>query len=254
MSPLISIRDLDVEYGRGRKANRVISDLNLDVMPGETLGIVGESGSGKSTLASVLVGLVKPVAGSVTIDGREVTGLSSRNWRELRANIQLVFQNPLLSLSPRRSIRQQLEEPLRVHTNLTRSTRADKIAELLAQLELSGDVLGRHPHELSGGQAQRVVLARALSLEPAVILFDEPTSALDVSVQAGVLNLLQRLKRERELTYVFITHDLGVALHLSDRIAVMREGEIVELAQAETLFANPEQSYTQSLVASSPTI
>jgi len=257
MSNLLEIRNMQVEY-RTRQAGRnkpvrVIDGLDVDLARGETLGVVGESGSGKSTLAATLVGLVEPVGGSINFDGIELVGLRGRARRPIRRRIQLVFQNPLLSLSPRRSIGLQLEEPLQVHGDLDRAARHRQIDEMLDQLELSSAVKDRYPHELSGGQAQRVVLARALILKPTLIVFDEPTSALDVSVQAGVLNLLRRLRAEHDLTYIFITHDLGVARHIADRIAVMRAGEIVELQASEDLFADPTHPYTKQLLAASPT-
>ena len=258
MTALLSIRDLCVEYRtrvRGKRtAVRVIDSMNLDVEAGETLAIVGESGSGKSTLAATILGLVPPVSGSITYDGTELVGIGRADRRAVQRDIQLVFQNPLLSLSPRRRVATQLDEPLTVHTSMNRTERHERIAHLLAELELSPATLERFPHELSGGQAQRVVLARALTLHPKVIVFDEPTSALDVSVQAGVLNLLQRIKADEGLTYVFITHDLGVARHLADRIAVMQRGEIVELAETADLFDSPDHPYTRALLASSLTV
>ena len=260
MSALLAISDLRVEYvgrrggrGEGGRRFRVIDGLSLDVAAGETLAVVGESGSGKSTLAETVVGLVRPVGGSIRFDGTEMTGLSGRAGRRLRRRIQLVAQNPLLALSPRRRVATQIEEPLLVHTSLSRAHRTARVEGMLAALDLSPALRRRFPHELSGGQAQRVVLARALILEPSLILFDEPTSALDVSVQAGVLNLLRRLKAEHDLTYLFITHDLGVARHLADRIAVMRAGEIVEQRTTADLFGSPHHRYTRSLLASSLT-
>lgn len=255
MTPLLEVKDLIVDYrtrltGR-KKFSRVLDQLNLEVHSGEVFGVVGESGSGKSTLASAIVGLLDPVAGSITYEGTELVGLSRSDRRPIQRKIQMVFQNPLLSLSPRRPIGWQLDEPLRVHTDLDRTNRQARIDELLDQLELSSAIKQRFPHELSGGQAQRVVLARALTVGPSLIIFDEPTSALDASVQAGVLNLLEQLKAERELTYIFITHDLGVVRHLADRIAVMQSGEIVELRPTEELFSHPAHPYTQSLLASS---
>lgn len=255
MKALVEVRGLTVDYRvrkSGRKRSvRVIDSLDLDVFEGQTLGVVGESGSGKSTLASALIRLVEPEAGSVVFDGTELTELSRTKMREMRAQIQLVFQNPLLSLSPRRAIGKQLEEPLSVHTALDRAERQQRVDEVLESLDLSPAVKSRFPHEMSGGQAQRVVLARALVLRPKLMLFDEPTSALDVSVQAGVMNLLQELRAEYDLTYLFITHDLSVARHLSERIAVMKSGEIVELRPTEELFADPAHPYTQELLASS---
>ncbi|MGH1491819.1 MAG: ABC transporter ATP-binding protein [Acidimicrobiales bacterium] len=255
MTVLLDIQALEVEYRtrqRGKKrAVRVIDGLDLQVEAGETLGVVGESGSGKSTLAHSIVGLVTPVGGSIRFGGTELIGLKGRARKPIQQRMQMVFQNPLLSLSPRLSIGAQLHEPLQVHTDLGSAGRNERIAEWLDALELSDGITSRYPHELSGGQAQRVVLARAMTLEPDVMVFDEPTSALDVSVQAGVLNLLQRLKGQNELTYLFITHDLAVARHLSDRIAVMQAGQIVELQPTADLFERPEHPYTETLLASS---
>ena len=258
MTPLLSIQGLRVEYRGhhrgGRRSVRAIKDLCLEVVESETLAVVGESGAGKSTLAEAVVGLTRPATGSIRFDGRELIGLRGRHRRETRRRIQMVAQNPLLSLSPRRRIAAQIEEPLRVHTSLSRVERKDRADEMFAALGLSPALRGRYPHELSGGQAQRAVLARALVLEPSMIIFDEPTSALDVSVQAGVLNLLQQLKTDRALTYLFITHDLGVARHLADHIAVMRAGEIVEQQPARALFDGPQHPYTRALLESSLTV
>ena len=263
MSALLAVRGLRVEYRARRSAGArftgprhaatAIDDVDLDVFEGETLAIVGESGAGKSTLAEAVVGLVRPAGGSIRFEGVELVGHPRRARRRLRLRIQMVAQNPLLSLSPRRRVAAQIAEPLGVHTRLDRAQRSARVDEMIATLELSSAVRNRFPHELSGGQAQRVALARALILEPSLILFDEATSALDVSVQAGVLNLLRRLKVEHELTYLFITHDLGVARHLADRIAVMHQGRIVEQQTTEALFADPTHPYTRSLLASSLT-
>ena len=258
MTSLLSVQGLRVEYrsrasGRGGSST-VIDDLDLEVLAGETLAVVGESGAGKSTLAEAVVGLVRPVAGSIRFDGVELIGLRGERRREIRRRVQMVAQNPLLSLSPRRPVAAQIEEPLRVHTGLNHAQRKDRTNDMLTSLGLSRAVRDRFPHELSGGQAQRAVLARALVLEPSMIIFDEPTSALDVSVQAGVLNLLQQLKADHGLTYLFITHDLGVARHLADRVTVMRSGTIVEQQPVQALFNNPKHLYTRTLLASSLTI
>ena len=258
MSALLSIRGLRVEYparGAGRRHPvTVIESLDLDIHKGETLAVVGESGAGKSTLAEAIVGLVRPTNGSINYEGTDLVGLRGRARREVRLQIQTVAQNPLLALSPRQPVGAQIEEPLRVHTSLSRAQCRQRAGEMIATLDLSPAVRDRLPHELSGGQAQRVVLARALVLEPSMVIFDEPTSALDVSVQAGVLNLLQQLKADHGLTYLFITHDLGVARHLADRISVMRAGQIVEQQPTEALFARPEHPYTRTLLASSLTV
>lgn len=251
---MLEVDGLTVEYrrrrGNRRQVVRALDNVSLSVGRGEILGVVGESGSGKSTLARTLIRLVNPSAGSIRFDGQELVGLSRRETRQVRSNIQLVFQNPLLSLSPRRRVGWQFEEPLKTHTDLDRVGRLDRIEEILDRLDLSPTVMERFPHEISGGQAQRVVLARALLLRPKMILFDEPTSALDVSVQAGVLNLLQRLRTEHDLTYMFITHDLAVARHLSDRVAVMQSGRVVECRPTATLFDDPQDPYTRQLLDS----
>lgn len=254
MRPLLAIRGLVVEYpvrGAGRRFKAtVIESLDLQVLPGETIAVVGESGAGKSTLVKSVVGLAHPSRGSIRFNGAELVGLRGRSRRKMRRHIQMVAQNPLLSLSPRQPVANQVAEPLRVHTNLNRAERRRRVDELIAALGLSPALRNRLPHELSGGQAQRVVLARALSLSPSLILFDEPTSALDVSVQAGVLNLIQQLKSEHGLTYLFITHDLRVARHLADQIVVMRSGRIVEQQPTADLFANPGHPYTRKLLDS----
>lgn len=254
---ILTIENLAVDYrSRERRGAtvRVIDGLNMTVAEGETVGLVGESGSGKSTLAHAVVGLAPVAEGSIRFRDTELAGLSRRARRPIQRELQIVLQNPLLSLSPRHRIGRQLHEAMQVHTDFGGAERQSRIDAAVADLELSPAMLDRFPHELSGGQAQRVVLARALLLEPAVVVFDEPTSALDVSVQAGVLNLLRRLKAERNLTYLFITHDLGVARHLCDRIAVLRQGKIVELRLTTELFADPHHDYTRQLLASSVTL
>lgn len=252
--PLVTIDDLSVSYrarGTRKAATEVIAGLDLTIERGETLALVGESGSGKSTLAMAIARLAQLMSGSILYESEQLVGLKPRQRGHLRQDIQIVFQNAHTSLSPRRKIGWQLEEPLRIHTDLSQPERHERILEGVDELELGKDILDRYPHELSGGQAQRVVLARALVLTPSLILFDEPTSALDVSVQAGVLNLLERVKAEHSLTYLFITHDLAVARHIADRIAVMRSGEIVELGPTETVFNHPTNDYTAQLLDAS---
>ncbi len=255
---ILEIRNLAVDYrDRNRTSGgkvRVLEDLNLSVVAGETLALVGESGSGKSTLANAIAGLVPVANGSIHFQSTELTALNRKARRATRAQLQMVFQNPLLSLSPRRSIRWQLHEALRLHTGMSSDERNGAIEGTFERLGLSVDLVERKPHELSGGQAQRVVLARALVLEPRCIIFDEPTSALDVSVQAEVLELLSELQAEHGLTYLFITHDLAVARYLADRIAVLRTGKIVELSATADLFNNPAHEYTKSLLDASPTV
>ncbi len=260
-APLLELSGVTVDFRRGgreRGTNRVLDGLDLSVRRGETLTLVGESGSGKSTLANAVAGLVPQTTGSITFDGIALVDPAVRKGRRKRSStrrdvqqrLQMVFQNPLLALSPRKSISWQLHEPQRIHTARDRTERQRCIDEMIDRLELDSTLLDRRPHELSGGQAQRVVLARALLLDPEFIVFDEPTSALDVSVQAAVLDLLAELKRDLGLTYLFITHDLAVARHLADRIAVIRKGVIAELRPTEELFANPHDPYTAALLAS----
>lgn len=250
--PLLEITDLAVDYrSRERRtaSTRVIEGLDLTIDTGETVALVGESGSGKSTLAHAIVGLASAAEGSIRYDSTELVGLRGKARRPLQREIQIVFQNPLLSLNPRHRVGPQLEEPMQVHLSLRGSERRDRISDIIDELELDPELLDRFPHELSGGQAQRMVLARALLLEPRLIVFDEPTSALDVSVQDAVLDVLARLKAERQLTYLFITHDLAVAHQIADRIVVMRRGEIVERASAVDLFTDPQHDYTRELLA-----
>ena len=258
MTALLSVRGLRVEFpargGNRRQPVTAIRNLDLDVAGGETLAVVGESGAGKTTLAEAIVGLVHPMGGSITYDGTELVGLRGRAGRKVRVGIQMVAQNPLLALSPRLTVGAQIEEPLRVHTSGSRAQCRQRANRMIAALDLSPAMRERLPHELSGGQAQRAVLARALVLEPSMVIFDEPTSALDVSVQAGVLNLLRQLKTDHGLTYLFITHDLGVARHLADRIAVMRTGEIVEQQPTEALFTSAQHPYTRTLLESCLTV
>ena len=204
--------------------------------PGETLGLVGESGCGKSTLGRALNRLEEPTAGSVLFEGEDIARASGRELFRLRRDIQMVFQDPYSSLNPRLTIGEIVREPLLVHRVGTKAEQVAKVRELLEIVGLSGDLLKRYPHEFSGGQRQRVGLARALALEPALVIADEPVSALDVSVQSQVLNLMVRLQRERGLTYVFISHDLSVVEHISDRIAIMYLGKIIETADSETIW------------------
>jgi oligopeptide/dipeptide ABC transporter ATP-binding protein len=256
---LLETKNLRVEYngahgffGRRSKPVRVLDDFNLQVRAGETLAIVGESGCGKTTLANCIARFIPASSGQVLFDGRDVLGLHGSDLKTYRRNMQMVFQNPLSSLDPRMQVNAILAEPLKTHTDLDRAARAARAQALLAETGLSEAFLERHPHELSGGQAQRVALARALALNPRLLLLDEPTSALDVSVQAQILNLLQRLQADHHLTYLVISHSLGVVQHISDRIAVLYLGEMVEIAPRRSIFAAPRHPYTQALFASTP--
>jgi oligopeptide transport system ATP-binding protein len=232
---------------------RAVDGISFTVAKGETLGVVGESGCGKSTTARLLVRLENPTGGRILLDGRDVTHLRGRELRALRRRIQLVFQDPYASLNPRLTVEQTLAEVLRVHRIATDgSQRRRRLGELLDLVGLPAQVAGRHPHQLSGGQRQRVGIARALAVEPDVLVLDEPVSALDVSVRAEVVSLLTRLRAELGLTYVFISHDLGMVRHMSDRIAVMYLGRIVELGPWQRVSDDPLHPYSRSLQEAVP--
>ena len=258
-APLITVAGLCVEYhtrggllGRGRAPVRVIDRLDLAVYAGETLGVVGESGCGKSTLGRSLLRLAPAAGGTVHFDGTDVLTAPKPALRTLRRDMQIVFQNPFSSLNPRLAVFDLVAEPLRTHATLDRPALAARISDLLREVGLGDEFLSRYPGQLSGGQAQRVVIARALALNPRFLVLDEPTSALDVSVQAQIINLLTQLQRVHGLTYLFISHDLGVVQHISDRIAVMYLGEIVEEGPTEAVFRAPQHPYTQALLAATP--
>lgn len=229
-----------------------VNGVSLDLYPGETLGLVGESGCGKSTLGRLLLALLSPSSGQVLFEGEDIFKLSRQQQRQLRRRLQIVFQDPYASLNPRMTIRQILEEPFIIHGLGTKKERLAWAAELLAEVGLPAEALHRYPHEFSGGQRQRLGIARALALRPCLIVADEPVSALDVSVQAQVLNLFQELQRKWSLTYLFISHDLSVISHVSERIAVMYLGRLMELAPRER-FARPGlHPYTEALLAAVP--
>ncbi|GAB4522359.1 MAG: ATP-binding cassette domain-containing protein [Roseibium sp.] len=235
-----------------KKVVRAVDGVDLAVRRGETLSIVGESGCGKSTLARLLVRLLRPTFGEVLYEGNDISSLSEREMRRLRGDLQFVFQDPFSSLNPRMSVGAIVEEPMKVHTRLSPSERRGKVAELLKRVGLRAEFANRYPHEFSGGQRQRIGIARALASGPKVIIGDEPVSALDVSVQAQVINLLEDLKDEFELTLVLIAHDLAVIRHMSDRVAVMYLGEVVELAETDLLYDRPLHPYTQALMRAIP--
>jgi len=252
---LVSARGLEVHFPgrRGGGVLRAVDGVDLDIYRGETLGLVGESGCGKSTLGNALLRLVPPTAGTVTFDGTDLAALSRREMRGMRRRAGMVFQDPFASLDPRRTVAQTVAEPLEVHgLRSGRRERAARVGELLELVGLEPAVAGRYPHEFSGGQRQRVGIARALAGEPDFLVCDEAIASLDVSVQAQVLNLLRRLQRQLGLTLLFVSHDLSAIRHISDRIAVMYLGRIVEVGPASAVGSSPQMPYTQALLSAVP--
>ena len=259
--PALEARGLTKLYGGGytligrpRAANHAVSDVALSLSRGETLGIVGESGCGKSTLARMLAGLTPPSAGTVSINGQVFVGDRTTPPRAGRRTIQYVFQDPNSSLNPRKTVRNILETPLIRLARLDRRRRDERLLELMDAVKLRAEFVDRYPHELSGGQAQRIGIARALAANPDIVILDEPVSALDVSVQAQVLSLLSELQQRFRLTYVFISHNLAATEAVCDNVAVMYFGRIVEQAPTRQLFANPRHPYTRLLIDSAPVI
>jgi oligopeptide transport system ATP-binding protein len=256
-SGVAEVHDLRVWFptrtGAGRTQVRAVDGVSFAINRGETLGLVGESGSGKSTTGLALLRLVTPTGGTVRILGDDVTQWSRRRLRQLRRRVAMVFQDPQASLDPRRSIGASIGEPLAVHGLRSRGAARDaRVRELLDLVGLPADSAARHPHELSGGQRQRVGIARALAGEPDLIVLDEPIASLDVSVQAQIMNLLRSLQEQLGLTYLFIAHDLAAVAHLSDRVAVMYLGRIVETGAATDIYQHPDHPYTQSLLSAIP--
>ncbi len=240
---------------RNRSVVHAVNNVSLDIMEGETLSVVGESGCGKSTLARVVIGLYPPTAGEIHYRGQRMDNLQGTARRPFRTKAQMVFQDPYASLNPRMRVRQILEEPVRFHKpELSGDQVREKIAEVMDQVGINPVWAERYPHEFSGGQRQRISIARALVLDPEFIVADEPISALDVSIQAQVLNLMMDLQEQRNLTYLFISHDLSVVEHISDRVAVLYLGTLCELATSEELFENPRHPYTKALLSAIPRI
>ncbi len=259
MSALLEVEHLNMHFPiwggvLRRQVGQVfaVNDVSFELQAGETLGIVGESGCGKTTLGRALVRLYEPTSGTVRFEGRDVSSLAGDELKALRSNVQMVFQDPYTSLNPRRTIERTLEEPLVLHGVKSKDERRARVRRLLETVGLRESDLPKYPHEFSGGQRQRIGIARALVLEPRLVIADEPVSALDVSIQSQVLNLLVDLQKRRGLTYLFISHDLTVVKYISDRIAVMYLGRIVELADADAIYESPRHPYTQALLAAVP--
>ena len=253
MTEILQLTDLAVHFpGRGGAPVRAVDGLTLSIAPGETLGLVGESGCGKSTVANATVGLLLPTSGSVRVLGAELAGASRTTLRDIRARVQMVFQDPITSLNPRMTIGAAIGEPLLVR-NLARGRALhDRVADLLEEVGLRPEHATRYPHQFSGGQRQRIVIARALALRPALLVCDEPVSALDVSVRAQILNLLVELQAKLGMSCLFVSHDLAVVRHVCDRVAVMYLGRLAELAPRDALYAAPRHPYTRALLAAVP--
>lgn len=250
--PLIRVESLTRCFGKGAARTTAVRDVSLEIEQGETLGLVGESGSGKSTLGRLLVRLDRPTSGRILYRDQDISGLAGPQLQAFRRRAQIVFQDPYASLNPRMTAGRAIGEVLRVHGAEGGESLDRRITDLLELVGLSARDAGKFPHQFSGGQRQRIVVARALAVGPEFIVADEPCSALDVSIQAQILNLLKDLQSELRLTYLFITHDLSVVRQISDRVAVMKEGQVVELADTGALFTSPREPYSRALMAAAP--
>jgi oligopeptide transport system ATP-binding protein len=256
---LVEVKDLKKFFpvrasflSRTKTFVQAVAGVNLTIRSGETLGLVGESGCGKSTLGRLILRLEEPTEGHIFFEGEDITQYDSGRLRQMRRQMQIIFQDPYSSLNPRKTIGSIIEEPLIIHKIGTRKERQERVLNLIQVVGLRPEHINRYPHEFSGGQRQRIGIARALALNPKLIIADEPVSALDVSIQAQVLNLLEDLQDEFHLTYLFIAHDLHVVEHISDRVAVMHLGRIAELSQSDDLYRSPKHPYTQALLSANP--
>jgi peptide/nickel transport system ATP-binding protein len=252
-APLIEVSSLVKDYKIGKRGSRVnlraVDHVDFKIFKGKALGVVGESGSGKSTVASILAKLLPPTSGIVLFDGQDISSLSGSTLKAFRRRVQTVFQDPFSSLNPKMTVLKSISEPLVVHEIGTPQDRINRVEELLVMVGLEPSYSTRYPHQLSGGQAQRVSIARALALQPEFVILDEPISSLDLSIQAQILNLLKELQSKFQLTYLFIGHDLGTVAFISDDICVMESGKVVELGSVESIFRNPQQDYTKKLLS-----
>ena len=259
--PLLSVEKLNVQFpiktektlSLKKSYFTAVNDVSFDIADGEVLGLVGESGCGKSTIGRTLVQLQKAKSGNVLFENQNIIKMNSNTFQPLRKKIQIIFQDPFSSLNPRLTIYQTLKEPLKLQNkNIQKNEVRNNVVNTLKRVGLEEDAMYRYPHEFSGGQRQRIGIARAIILSPKLLIADEATSALDVSIQAQILNLIKKLQRESKMTMLFISHDLGVVRHISDRIAVMYNGEIVEIGKKEDIFNNPKHEYTQKLLNAIP--
>ncbi|NMH74340.1 dipeptide ABC transporter ATP-binding protein [Bacillus sp. RO2] len=252
LSTWFPVKDNKGLFSRGNSFVKAVDGVSFYIEKGETLGLVGESGCGKSTTGRTILRLIQATTGEVLLEGKDIYKLNSTQMKRIRKDMQIVFQDPYASLNPRLNVRNIIGEALNIHTKLSNKEKDEYISKLLEDVGLNTSYMNRYPHEFSGGQRQRVGLARALAVNPKLIIMDEPVSALDVSVQAQVLNLIQDLQKKYDLTYLFITHNLSVVKHISDRIAVMYLGKIVEVATKEEFFSNPVHPYSQALLSAIP--
>ena len=269
MPPLLEVKDLHVRFPvfggvllRRQGEVHAVNGVSFTLNQGETLGLVGESGSGKTTVGRAIINILRAMSYSVEISGEvlyhhpngvvNLAPLGRSGMRPYRTDIQMIFQDPYSSLNPRMSVGQIVEEPLRIHTKQSPAERKDRVKWLMEKVGLSPEYIHRYPHEFSGGQRQRIGIARALATNPKIVIADEPVSALDVSIQAQVVNLMQDIQEEFGLSYIFVAHDLSVVRHISDRIAVMFKGEIVEIGEAESIYQHPQHAYSQTLLAAVP--
>ena len=250
--PLLIVENLQVHFPTKQGIIKAVDGVNITINKGETLGLVGESGCGKSTIGRALLNLNPPTAGRVLFDGEAINGLKGKAMQRARKRMQMIFQDPFASLNPRMTIGDTIGEPLLIHGLAKGKARQDRVAELLDLVGLNPDFVGRYPHQFSGGQQQRVGIARALAADPEFIVCDEAIASLDVSIQAQIINLLQDLQKQLGLTYLFISHDLSVVQHISDRIAVMYLGKIIELTHCNKIYKQPLHPYTQALLSAVP--